>query len=232
MNKIKSIKQYIITKISVFIVEFTAYFWIFYFKLFLKGKIVGSENISKSGCIFAFNHVSYLDWILVYVLFKRKYNRKIYFIGKSKLLKNLLWKIYLRGSDTIIIDNESKESLIAMLKTVKFHLQNGHTIGIFPEGTRSFSGRLQKAQEGIGHILLCNNVPVIPIGLIGFYDAWPRHKKYPGISDCTIKVGASINFKLSDFEDKKNSKSLVVDRVMMEIGKLTGDSYNFINSNS
>jgi 1-acyl-sn-glycerol-3-phosphate acyltransferase len=218
---------------SSFIVDNTTYLWVKYFQIFLKGSIHGSGNIPKTGCILAMNHVSYLDWILCYSLFRRKYHKKIVFIGKAKLLNSFLWKSYLIGTGAIIIDYSSRESFKNLLSAVKSHLDNGALIGIFPEGTRSPTGKLQKAQEGIGHILIQMNAPVIPIGLIGFYEAWPRHKKFPGISKCTIQIGEPIYFNPSEF-DRKIAKSSITNTVMEAIAKLTCETYpyskNFIES--
>lgn len=210
--------------ISSLIVGFTTYIWIFYFYVFLKGKIRGANNIPPNGCILAMNHVSYLDWILCYSLFRRKYNKKIVFIAKAKLLENFLWRSYLIGTGAIVIDYSSRESLKNMMTEVKKHISNGQIVGIFPEGTRSPSGRLQKAQEGIGHFLIQMNTLVVPVGLIGFYEAWPKDRRLPGLSKCTIKIGEPIVFDLKR-QDKRIAKVLITNSVMEEIAKLTGDNY-------
>lgn len=101
-----------LTKIlSSFIVDITTYIWIIYFYILLKGRVNGIKNIPETGCILAMNHVSFLDWILCYSLFRRRYNKKIVFIGKAELLNSFLWRSYLIGAGSIIIDYSSRESL-------------------------------------------------------------------------------------------------------------------------
>jgi 1-acyl-sn-glycerol-3-phosphate acyltransferase len=213
------IKRYL----GKFIVVFTAQFWLLYYYVICRGKVNGVENIPKGACILAYNHVSFLDWIIGYSLFLLVYRKKIYFIGKSGLLKNWLWKYYLIGSDTIIIDYSSKESFRNVSKSIKERLSKGDRIGIFPEGTRSPDGKLQKAEEGMAHFILQTNVPVVPVGLKGFYEAWPKHKKMPGIARCSINIGKPISFSKSDNENVKTSKSLITMTVMNEIAKLSGN---------
>lgn len=226
--KLEKIKGSFIKKSSSIIVDITTYLWVIYFKIFLKGRINGLKNIPQTGCILAMNHVSYLDWILCYSLFRRKYNKKIVFIGKAKLLNNFLWRSYLIGTGSIIIDYSSRESIKKLLSAVKTHIENGHIVGIFPEGKRSLTGKLQRAQEGIGHILTQTNAPVVPIGLIGFYEAWPSDKKFPGISKCTIQIGEPILFNPSTL-DRKLAKSIITNRVMESIAELIGSTYPYSN---
>lgn len=51
---------------------------------------------------------------------------------------------------------------------------------MFPEGTRSFDGRLQKGEAGVGLFLAKTGAPVLPIRLIGTYEAFPRHANFFG----------------------------------------------------
>jgi 1-acyl-sn-glycerol-3-phosphate acyltransferase len=208
--------------VGKFIINLSYYFWMPYFKIFCQGKITGYNNIPKSGCIFVFNHVSYLDWILCHFIFKKHYNKKLYFIGKADLLKHWLFKHYLIGSETIIIDS-SKESTIKMFKKANEYLRQGDAIGIFPEGTRSHDGKIQKAKDGVGFILLKMNVPVVPVGLIGFYDAWSRHKRLPKIAKCSVNIGRSINFNVADYTENKYPVSHLTESIMIEVAKLTGE---------
>lgn len=206
-----------------FIVLITSPFWLIYFYLFCNGKVNGVENIPDGSCILAYNHTSFLDWIIGYSLFLLVYRKKIYFLGKSVLLKNWLWKYYLTGSDTIIIDYSSRESFKNVSKSINEQLLKGNRIGIFPEGTRSPDGKLKMAGEGMAHFILQSSVPVVPVGLKGFFEAWPRHKKIPRIAKCSINVGKPISFSYSENENIKVTKALITKTVMEEIAKLSGD---------
>jgi len=53
----------------------------FYFFRLLQGKIIGADHLGKEPCILAFNHSSYLDWLLVYHLFNRHYGIPVFFSG-------------------------------------------------------------------------------------------------------------------------------------------------------
>lgn len=166
----------------------------FYFFRILAGRVVGLENLISGPCILAFNHSSYLDWILVYHLFKQHYGVTVHFLAKAKLNANPLWRACLRHGQTIVVDYEQTRSIRKALGAMRKHLSANHVVGIFPEGTRSADGRLQNPQEGVAWLAVQAGVPVVPIALQGFYEAWPRHRFFPGKACCTIRIGEPIAF--------------------------------------
>jgi len=105
---------------------------------------------------------------------------------------NPLWRGCIRHGQAIVVDYEQKHSIRKALGEMRAHLLAGHVVGIFPEGTRSADGRLQSPQEGVAWLALQAGVPIIPIALQGFYEAWPRHQRLPGIARCTIRIGRPI----------------------------------------
>jgi 1-acyl-sn-glycerol-3-phosphate acyltransferase len=164
----------------------------FYFFRMLQGRVVGSDHLIKAPCILAFNHSSYLDWLLVYHLFSRHYGIPVFFLAKSKLNANPLWRACIRHGQAIVVDYDQKQSIRKALSEMQAHLLAGHIVGIFPEGTRSADGRLQSPQQGVAWLAIQAGVPIIPVALQGFYEAWPRHRRFPGIARCTIRIGAPI----------------------------------------
>ncbi len=56
-------------------------------------------------------------------------------------------------------------------------LAEGHAVGVYPEGERSWDARIQPFRRGTIRLLLKAGVPVIPCGLAGTYDVLPRWSK-------------------------------------------------------
>ena len=57
-------------------------------------------------------------------------------------------------------------------------LKNGKVLLVFPEGTRTIDGHLGEFKKGSA-ILACElGVPVVPVGLKGAYEMWPRGGKF------------------------------------------------------
>jgi len=224
MNMLRHCVFRIVQKVFIYVLSrlFSMYFF-----LCLRGKIIGHEHLPQSACILAMNHVSYLDWLILYGIFYRKYGIAICFLAKAKLLKNWLWRFLLTMTNTTTVDYDSIGSIKHAYRTLHGYLQEGYMVGIFPEGTRSPTGKLQEAKDGIAHIVLQFNVPVVPVGLIGFYEAWPRHQRLPRMGNAIINIGEPIIFRTSDYQDRKRAKRLMTTVIMQEIAKLTGDTYPY-----
>jgi 1-acyl-sn-glycerol-3-phosphate acyltransferase len=190
----------------------------FYFFQMLKGRVIGIENLINSPCILAFNHSSYLDWLLTYHLFSRHYGIQIVFLAKSKLNTKPLWRACVRHGRAIVVNYEQKQSIRKALNDMRGHLLAHHIVGIFPEGTRSADGRLQHSHEGAAWLAIQAGVPIIPIALQGFYQAWPRHRLFPGIAPCTIRIGTPIT-QSSDMNRQQFTQKL-----MDKLGQLLAET--------
>ena len=80
----------------------------------------------------------------------------------------------------------------------------GKGVGVFPEGERSWDGMLQPLRRGTIKLLLKAGVPVIPCGIVGTYEIFPRwgHMNWlkvgPGREPVTIRYGAPIHLGKHD----------------------------------
>jgi hypothetical protein len=72
------------------------------------------------------------------------------------------------------------------VRVVLRRLSQGEGVGIYPEGERSWDASLQPFRRGTIRVLLKAGVPVIPCGVSGSYDVWPRWSK--SIRRRTVRV--------------------------------------------
>ena len=83
-------------------------------------------------------------------------------------------------------------------------VQRGEGVGVFPEGERSWDGELQGLRGGSIRLLLKAGVPVIPCGILGTYEIFPRwgHMNWLklgfGRDPVIIRYGKPINFGRHD----------------------------------
>ena len=197
---------------------FIAYFL---YKLPFVREIKGIENIPEKGCIIASNHVSYLDPPIIGFTLSKKLNRKIHYIAKIELFRPFFSRVAHELFECIPVDREKKD--VSWIKTAKMYIKMGHMIGIFPEGGRSGSKKLQRGKTGVVRLALAAKAPVIPVGVKGTYDLWPSSQKFPRIKKmATINIGRPIYY--SRYYKKRITKSLLrrlTDELMLKIGKLT-----------
>ena len=188
------------------------------FKKLYHGKLYGLENIPTSGgFILAGNHVSYLDPPLIAVHANRQ---PVYSFARKTLFKTGIGWFFKR---LYMIDvDRDKGSDIHSIKRVLQLLKEGHPVLMFPEGTRSVNGVLQRAKKGIGLFMTKANVPIVPVRIFGSYEAWPKWKVLPNFkSKITIVFGKPLMPK--DFEKCKEDSDFmqaISDKVMQSIANI------------
>jgi 1-acyl-sn-glycerol-3-phosphate acyltransferase len=153
----------------------------------------GQENIIEEGpAIMAVNHQSYLDPPLVGITCKNE----LYYLARKTLFEKKLLGPIISRVNALPVDL-SRGDLAAFRSILKL-LQEGHRTVIFPEGTRSLTGQIQKARPGIGMIIARTLAPVVPIRIFGSFEAWPKGGKIRP-HPITVVVGKPIRFKKDDF---------------------------------
>jgi 1-acyl-sn-glycerol-3-phosphate acyltransferase len=65
---------------------------------------------------------------------------------------------------------------------------------IFPEGGRTRTGSMMPFKHGLGMLVAETNVPVVPCGLIGTFEALPANRKIPKPARIKLIVGEPLNF--------------------------------------
>jgi len=195
-------------------------------KLFIK-KATGVANLpEQKGFILAANHNSYLDIILMSTVMFLKRNIIIKYLGKKELFTNQISKWYFFSMGQIPIDRKlgPKHSLEKAVRVLK----KGDVVGIYPEGTRSLTGKIQKGKTGVARLALWAKVPVVPVGIIGTFEILPRGRVIPKFKkNIIISIGKPIYF--DKFYKRKITKKLlrqITEIVMKEIAKLSGQRYN------
>ena len=188
-------------------------------------RVDGLSNIPKhNGVIVASNHESYFDFIC----FSAVCPRRIYYLAGEVFFKKWWWRPLVVFTGQIRVDRNQKDKSSVISQAVKA-LKQGKVVGIFPEGTRSADGKLQKAYTGIAKIALKSQVLVVPVGMVGTFEIMSRHKKIPRFKRCDIVIGQPIN--LSNYYDKKEDQNLlreITDNIIMKnIAHLTKEKYNF-----
>ena len=159
--------------------------------------------------------------------------RRFHMIGQtdrySGLAKLFLYLVYFI-TGVIPINRESEESRKKVLEEAVKVLRKGDILVIYPEGTRTRTGEIQKGKFGVAKIYLRTGVPILPVGIKGVFELMPSGKRIPKIKKIIeINIGKPLYFK-EEFEKAKNLdcnsveyKNLlqrITDKVMEEIKKL------------
>jgi 1-acyl-sn-glycerol-3-phosphate acyltransferase len=201
--------------------------WVFLgpiLRLLYRPKVSGLENIPTDGpAILAANHESFLDDMLLPLMVPR---RKVVFLAKADYFDKWYLRWFFKGANVIPVRRESRSASEAALNAGVKALRDGNLIGIFPEGTRSPDGRLYRGKTGVARMALEAQVPIIPVALLGTFEAMPYDRKMPRPGRTEIRFGKPLEFEryYATPADRFVLRS-VTDEVMYEIMMLSGQEY-------
>ena len=175
---------------------------------------LGKQNIDwKRTYVVISNHQSLLDILVAFSLFfpfKWVSKAEIFnvpFIGWNMVLNRYI-KLF-RGD---------KSSIAQMMNDSESHLNNGSSVYIFPEGTRSHNGQVKDFKLGAFNLAKKLNLPILPITINGTTNALPKHSlSFHGHHHITIEVLPAIepeSFKDESAEElAQRMKRLISNRV-------------------
>ncbi len=134
------------------------------------------------------NHASYLDPVVLGAAFPRP----LYFFAKSELFENRLfgWLISRLHAFPVRLEGLDKDAIERAIQ----ELRKGRILVVYPEGTRSRDGRLQRGQAGAGFFAVKAGVPVIPVYLRGSFEALPPGRGMIRPGKISVHVGKPMFF--------------------------------------
>ncbi|MBN9414766.1 MAG: MFS transporter [Candidatus Eremiobacteraeota bacterium] len=159
------VSVYIYTLIPEFTVRFIAYLIThFLYRL----KVVGEDKIPAEGpVVLIANHVSFVDWLIVMASVKRP----VHFVMWYTYFNIPGLRFLFKGAGVIPISSARlrPKILAEAFVSIKRYLDEGEVICIFPEGTITKTGELNKFRNGVEKIVELNPVPVVPMALKGLW---------------------------------------------------------------
>jgi len=143
--------------------------------------VVGRENLNNvDKCILFSNHNSHLDVLLLFLILPPGKTDKTHPIAALDYFKKPAWLFAVVNFLFQPVWLDRKTDGIFPYKEIQKRLAEGHSIIIFPEGTRGETGEIHDFRQGIGLIEKNNpDTPVIPVYLEGPERAFPKKASFP-----------------------------------------------------
>lgn len=172
-----------------------------------KINVSGLEHFPEKGPVIVYsNHRSMWDPVILGCILKRP----VYFMAKEELFKIPVFGLILKHINAFPVKRGMPDR--SAIKKGLQVLSENHVLGIFPEGTRSKTGKLQEPEPGIAMIYLkSKNASIVPVAIKG---------NYKFFSNIDVVIGKPL--KLEIFEEKVNSQRLkeISITIFNEVSKL------------
>ncbi len=139
--------------------------------------------------LYLFNHVSMFDQFMVGAFIPHYLTA----IGATEIFKYPIWGQLLNKYGAIPIKRKQLKSAIKSLDLVEEAIHNGDSFIIAPEGTRTLNGEMGIFKKGPFHIAKNTGITIVPIALLGAFEAKRKNdwRLRPGF--ITTRFGAPIS---------------------------------------
>jgi len=147
-----------------------------FFRLFLPLSYSGVEKLPRGPFVFCPNHQSLLDGPLLISTLPKHIIHRIFILGFPDYWQGRVMSFF--GKLSRIVEIDASANLISAMQLAAVGLRKGKVLLIFPEGTRTIDGKLAPFKKGAAILALEMGVPLVPVGLNGAFEMWPRGGKF------------------------------------------------------
>ena len=154
-------------------------------------KVIGLENLPRKGpYIICPNHQSFLDPVMLVATLPYDVVRNVFYVGTSEIFGSGILRRLARSLKLIPVDPDA--NLVPAMRAGAFGLRHGKILVLYPEGERSIDGSPKVFKKGAAILATHLRVPIVPVAMEGFYEAWPRGTGFQKFTRLTIEFGDPI----------------------------------------
>jgi long-chain acyl-CoA synthetase len=155
-------------------------------------RVTGLEKLPARGpYIISSNHQSFLDPLILGSVLPWPVFRNTFAVGTSEIFGSGLMRRLARWLRVIVVDPDA--NLVPAMRAGAFGLRHGRILILYPEGERSIDGTPKTFKKGAAILSFHLQVPIVPVAIEGFHEAWPRGKPFQKFAPLRIQFGDPIN---------------------------------------
>ncbi len=163
----------------------------------------GMENIPDGPYIMAANHQSYFDGMFITSFLTRNQVNNSFFYAKQDHVRSGFARFMASHHNVIVLDLNNLKESIQMLGEA---LKRCRNVIIFPEGTRTVTGKLGNFKKMFAILSKELNVPIVPVAINGAYAVMPKGSKMPKRGKVTVEFLKPIQPQTTDTYDSLADK--------------------------
>jgi len=189
--------------------------------------VEGLDAVPADPVLYVCNHLSNADGL---TLQRALRPRRAWFLAGVKLQQTAMTRLATETVDTIFIRPGSPD--IEALRRAVDTLKEGRSILVFPEGGRSRSASLMRAQKGVSLIAQRAGVPIVPVALTGTETLMPIDDANMGgerlqHARIDVRFGAPLTLETlkAETHGAEDARQALTDAVMRRVAQLLPESY-------
>ena len=137
----------------------------------VKVQVEGLDNIKpEEAYVFAANHQSQFDIFTLLGHLPTQFR----WLAKKELFRIPIFGAAMKGAGYIPIDRSNRKEAFKSIDLAATRVQEGTSVVIFPEGTRSLDGKLQSFKKGGFHLAIKSKRPIVPVSISGAFSILPK----------------------------------------------------------
>lgn len=178
--------------------------------------VKGKEHLPKEGAVlYVSNHQSFMDVPVIMAILDRPTG----FIAKDDLGKIPFFKDWVVQLKAVLIARgDARKALTAIIQAAKL-LQQGHSLVLYPEGTRSKDGKLLEFKAGSLKAAQKGKAVIVPYAVDGAMDVMKRDSYLIHKANVTVTIMPAIPVETVQAMDTKELANLVKKQIAEALGQ-------------
>jgi 1-acyl-sn-glycerol-3-phosphate acyltransferase len=161
--------------------------------------VEGIEHIPEGPVVLVSNHEGNFDIPVILGYLEKPTG----FISKIEIKKVPLLANWMEVMNCVFIDRSDRMMALQSIRHGVKLLKKGHSIVIFPEGTRSKGGPIGKFKTGSFRLAVEAQVPIIPISILGTSELFEKNNRLIKPGTVKVVVGKPVVSHLQNNQDMK-----------------------------
>jgi long-chain acyl-CoA synthetase len=178
----------------------------------------GVEKLPASGpFILCPNHQSYIDPAVVCSLLPWPVLRRSFSVGTSDIFGVGLFRRIASSFRLFPVDPD--RNLVPAMRIGAYGLRRGMALLLYPEGERSMDGPPKRFKKGAAILAVHLRVPIYPVAIDGFWDAWPRGQSFQKFAPLRVMIGDPV-YPPERFDDPEKAYAQMIGEVRARVVRM------------
>ena len=179
----------------------------------MRVNVEGRENIPEGVCLFAANHTSNADAPAIVGAIPRR----LAIFGRKSLFDIPIVGLAFRLAKFVPVDRGNREAALGSVKQAVEYIKSGSSFLVYPEGTRSPDGRMQRFKKGSFVMAIEAGVPIVPVACAGAHRIMKKNSLIIHPGRVTVRFGKPVDVSGYTVEQRNALAEKVHDAVAAEL---------------